>query len=142
MHHALQNGNTPLILAAESGSVAVVKELLRAGAVVDNVNNVTSTGCWYLCRLAAHCSCISLILQFGHPAVLRAARKGHLLVVQMLLEVGADFDEDFLNGAAQAESSLCVLLMTAACRDFVRACIRPHDQAYLDPFVETWCWCQ
>jgi ankyrin repeat protein len=45
MHHALQNGNTPLILAAESGSVAVVKELLRAGAVVDNVNNVTSTGC-------------------------------------------------------------------------------------------------
>ncbi|KPP71406.1 hypothetical protein Z043_109695 [Scleropages formosus] len=59
------NGQTPLMLAAEQGSLEIVQELIRRGANV----NLDDVDCW--------------------TALISASKEGHVEVVKELLENGA-----------------------------------------------------
>lgn len=74
--HAKENfGNTPLMLAAISGNLAIVNTLVERGAEVDAKDNVGST------------------------ALMKAIHKGHFEIAECLLKHGADSNQKKFNGA-------------------------------------------
>ncbi|KAF3835810.1 hypothetical protein F7725_028368 [Dissostichus mawsoni] len=68
------NGQTPLMLAAEQGSLEIVQELIRRGANV----NLDDVDCW--------------------SALISAAKEGHLEVVKELLENSAYIEHRDMGG--------------------------------------------
>uniref|UniRef100_A0A4W6FY31 Kinase D-interacting substrate 220b n=1 Tax=Lates calcarifer TaxID=8187 RepID=A0A4W6FY31_LATCA len=72
------NGQTPLMLAAEQGSLEIVQELIRRGANV-NLDDVS----W-------RCSCCHGNAVGGWTALMWAAYKGRVEVTTLLLEHGAN----------------------------------------------------
>ncbi|XP_059908466.1 kinase D-interacting substrate of 220 kDa B isoform X3 [Gadus macrocephalus] len=68
------NGQTPLMVAAEQGSLEIVQELIRRGANV----NLDDVDCW--------------------TALISAAREGHLEVVKELLENNANLEHRDMGG--------------------------------------------
>lgn len=96
---SLQNGQTPLMLAAEQGSLDIVQELIRRGANV-NLDDVVSTentptrflfvcvacGCLETGRCLVMCP---LCCQDCWSALISAAKEGHVEVVKELLENSA-----------------------------------------------------
>ena len=72
---ALPGGETPLMTASRVGSVEAVKALLSKGAVVDSKDE-----------------------RRGQTALMWAAAEGHAKVVEMLIEVGADFRSRLTSG--------------------------------------------
>ena len=72
---ALPGGETPLMTAARAGSVESVKALLSRGASVDSKDD-----------------------RHGQTALMWAAAEGHAKVVEMLIEVGADFHARLSSG--------------------------------------------
>ncbi|XP_054909252.1 kinase D-interacting substrate of 220 kDa B isoform X3 [Poeciliopsis prolifica] len=68
------NGQTPLMVAAELGSLEIVQELIRRGATID----LDDTDCW--------------------TALISAAKEGHLEVVRELLESGANLEHRDMGG--------------------------------------------
>ncbi|XP_023203981.1 kinase D-interacting substrate of 220 kDa isoform X1 [Xiphophorus maculatus] len=68
------NGQTPLMLAAEQGSLEIVQELIRRGANV----NLDDVDCW--------------------SALISAAKEGHLEVVKELLESSAYIEHRDMGG--------------------------------------------
>ncbi|XP_043999072.1 kinase D-interacting substrate of 220 kDa B isoform X3 [Gambusia affinis] len=68
------NGQTPLMVAAELGSLEIVQELIRRGATVD----MDDVDCW--------------------TALISAAKEGHLEVVRELLESGANLEHRDMGG--------------------------------------------
>ena len=81
-HHltALQNGNTPLHLAARNGLTKAVVELCNYGADVNAINAVRMR----------NASDITQTLQATLTALHVAAREGHIEVVRALCVAGAD----------------------------------------------------
>ena len=73
---------TPLLLAAETGDAAVIKELLRAGAKADTVFGTPPNHCFSAMNAAAY---------FGHADAIRA-----------LVAAGADVDVRAVNGGKRA----------------------------------------
>ncbi|XP_058468960.1 kinase D-interacting substrate of 220 kDa B isoform X4 [Solea solea] len=93
------NGQTPLMLAAEQGSVDIVQELIRRGANV----NLDDVDCWSALISAAkegHMDVVKELLENsayiehrdmgGWTALMWAAYKGRLEVAKLLLEHGAN----------------------------------------------------
>uniref|UniRef100_A0A7N6A8I6 KAP NTPase domain-containing protein n=1 Tax=Anabas testudineus TaxID=64144 RepID=A0A7N6A8I6_ANATE len=77
------NGQTPLMLAAEQGSLEIVQELVRRGANVnlDDVVGETNT---------SSCYCAVTVSQGGWTALTWACYKGRVEVAKLLLEQGAN----------------------------------------------------
>ncbi|XP_054604447.2 kinase D-interacting substrate of 220 kDa B isoform X3 [Nothobranchius furzeri] len=93
------NGQTPLMLAAEQGSLEIVQELIRRGANV----NLDDVDCWSALISAAkegHLEVVKELLENsayiehrdmgGWTALMWAAYKGRLEVLKLLLEHGAN----------------------------------------------------
>ncbi|XP_038126699.1 kinase D-interacting substrate of 220 kDa B isoform X2 [Cyprinodon tularosa] len=93
------NGQTPLMLAAEQGSLEIVQELIRRGANV----NLDDVDCWSALISAAkegHLEVVRELLENsayiehrdmgGWTALMWAAYKGRVEVTQLLLEHGAN----------------------------------------------------
>ncbi|CAJ1077810.1 kinase D-interacting substrate of 220 kDa B isoform X4 [Xyrichtys novacula] len=93
------NGQTPLMLAAEQGSLEIVQELIRRGANV----NLDDVDCWSALISAAkegHVDVVKELLENsayiehrdmgGWTALMWAAYKGRVDVVNLLLEHGAN----------------------------------------------------
>ncbi|KAG7218344.1 hypothetical protein INR49_020459 [Caranx melampygus] len=70
------NGQTPLMLAAEQGSLEIVQELIRRGANV----NLDDVDCW--------------------SALISAAKEGHVEVVKELLENSAYIEHRDMVGTS------------------------------------------
>lgn len=94
-----ENGQTPLMLAAEQGNLEMVQELLSKGANcnLDDIDNWTSLIC---AAKEGHVEVIRELLEWNvnlehrdmgsWTALMWAAYKGHTEIVQMLLEKGAN----------------------------------------------------
>ncbi|KAM9339295.1 kinase D-interacting substrate of 220 kDa B [Symphorus nematophorus] len=93
------NGQTPLMLAAEQGSLEIVQELIRRGANV----NLDDVDCWSALISAAkegHVEVVKELLENsayiehrdmgGWTALMWAAYKGRVEVTELLLEHGAN----------------------------------------------------
>ncbi|XP_037605824.1 LOW QUALITY PROTEIN: kinase D-interacting substrate of 220 kDa B [Sebastes umbrosus] len=93
------NGQTPLMLAAEQGSLEIVQELIRRGANV----NLDDVDCWSALISAAkegHVEVVKELLENsayiehrdmgGWTALMWAAYKGRVEVTELLLETGAN----------------------------------------------------
>ncbi|KAM8737601.1 kinase D-interacting substrate of 220 kDa B isoform 4-T5 [Acanthopagrus schlegelii] len=93
------NGQTPLMVAAEQGSLEIVQELIRRGANV----NLDDVDCWTALISAAKEGHIDVVRELlenkanlehrdmgGWTAVMWAAYKGRTDVAQLLLEKGAN----------------------------------------------------
>ncbi|PWA14356.1 hypothetical protein CCH79_00018504 [Gambusia affinis] len=93
------NGQTPLMLAAEQGSLEIVQELIRRGANV----NLDDVDCWSALISAAkegHLEVVKELLESsayvehrdmgGWTALMWGAYKGRVEVTQLLLEHGAN----------------------------------------------------
>uniref|UniRef100_A0A3B3UAG7 Kinase D-interacting substrate 220b n=1 Tax=Poecilia latipinna TaxID=48699 RepID=A0A3B3UAG7_9TELE len=93
------NGQTPLMLAAEQGSLEIVQELIRRGANV----NLDDVDCWSALISAAkegHLEVVKELLESsayiehrdmgGWTALMWAAYKGRVEVTRLLLEQGAN----------------------------------------------------
>ncbi len=113
------DGYTPLLMAATSGNIEMVEFLLSIGANVGAVNSVDISeiifqwqfgtngfSLFFFCELRyelfplgswccslfsnAYALCLQICLQNGYTALMMAAKHGHLEVVEMLLNAGAD----------------------------------------------------
>ncbi|XP_069462112.1 kinase D-interacting substrate of 220 kDa isoform X2 [Ambystoma mexicanum] len=94
-----ENGQTPLMLAAEQGNLEMVQELLGKGANcnLDDIDNWTSLIC---ASKEGHVDVIRELLEWnvnlehrdmgGWTALMWASYKGHTDIVQMLLDKGAN----------------------------------------------------
>ncbi|XP_077409708.1 kinase D-interacting substrate of 220 kDa B isoform X2 [Vanacampus margaritifer] len=93
------NGQTPLMLAAEQGSLEIVQELIRRGANV----NLDDVDCWSALISAAKEGHVEVVKELldnsayiehrdvgGWTALMWAAYKGRVEVTQVLLEHGAN----------------------------------------------------
>ncbi|XP_034017620.1 kinase D-interacting substrate of 220 kDa B isoform X2 [Thalassophryne amazonica] len=93
------NGQTPLMLAAEQGSLEIVQELIRRGANV----NLDDVDCWSALISAAKEGHVEVVTEFlensayiehrdmgGWTALMWAAYKGRVEVTKVLLEHGAN----------------------------------------------------
>ncbi|XP_059212056.1 LOW QUALITY PROTEIN: kinase D-interacting substrate of 220 kDa B [Centropristis striata] len=93
------NGQTPLMLAAEQGSLEIIQELIRRGANV----NLDDVDCWSALICAAkegHVEVVKELLENsayiehrdmgGWTALMWAAYKGRVEVTELLLENGAN----------------------------------------------------
>uniref|UniRef100_A0A8C9R238 Kinase D-interacting substrate 220b n=1 Tax=Scleropages formosus TaxID=113540 RepID=A0A8C9R238_SCLFO len=93
------NGQTPLMLAAEQGSLEIVQELIRRGANV----NLDDVDCWTALISASKEGHVEVVKEFlengayiehremgGWTALMWAAYKGRVEVTKVLLENGAN----------------------------------------------------
>jgi RNA polymerase sigma factor (sigma-70 family) len=116
----LAHAQTPLILAAARGDLAMVERLLRRGAEVDG-----------------RCACDS-----GETALWRASRQGHREVVARLLDAGAD-PTVRVNGLApldlalwRRDASLVALLGGEGVPPPWTAAARVHDDGRVDTGIK------
>lgn len=94
-----ENGNTPLLIAAQRGYAQMVKKLLEQGADVDARNDYGTTALMFASDYG-HAEIVRILLDHGatvnlkdvrgHTALMFAANKGYEEIVEMLLEAGAD----------------------------------------------------
>ena len=86
-----QGGSTPLILAAWYGQLPVVEYLLERRANMEAKNSVS--GVIISCEIT-HMSQMNILWMYqnGRTALTTASNKGHLRVVEHLVERGADME--------------------------------------------------
>jgi len=88
-----ENGNTPLLIAAQRGDAQMVKRLLEQGADVDARNDYGTTALMFASDYG-HAEIIRLLLDHGasvdlkdargHTALMFAANKGYEEIVKIL----------------------------------------------------------
>ena len=94
-------GQTPLMVAAEYGESAVVKLLLAHGGDITACDKKRKT-CLHLCASYGHETCLAILLDsgadgvidakdmFGNTALHYSAKYGHIETTRLLLETAAD----------------------------------------------------
>lgn len=112
-----RTGATPLIMAAEAGSMDMLQLLLDAGAKVDlrTLERLGSTTALHTACLHNHPDAVKLLLERGAPVndtvaistpLMTAATHRHLVVMQQLLDAGADPRIRRRDGGADALTML------------------------------------
>lgn len=110
------NGVTPAYLAAQSGSVAVLKILASKGANLNSIVHADGTTPLYVASnrgwvdtVQFLCTCgveINAKALNGYTAVLIAAKKGHTAVVRTLAEHGADLEIAAQDGSTPLHAAV------------------------------------
>jgi rhodanese-related sulfurtransferase len=120
LHARIDNGMSPLMLAALKGERALVEELLALGADPNHVNDDDHHALWFACvhgdpglvaRFIAHGARVDNQNVNGATCAIYAASTGKLDVLKRLVEAGADLDKETTGGytALDSASTLPVL---------------------------------
>ncbi|MBD3811271.1 MAG: hypothetical protein IE917_03490 [Betaproteobacteria bacterium] len=118
LHARIDNGMSPLMLAALKGERALVEELLALGADPNHVNDDDHHALWFACVHGATCA-------------IYTASTGKLDVLKRLVEAGADLSRETTGGytALDSASTLPVLKYLRGGNDINRPTIRVLDEA-------------
>jgi hypothetical protein len=107
LHARIDNGMSPLMLAALKGERALVEELLALGADPNHVNDDDHHALWFACvhgdpelvsLLIAHGAHVDNQNVNGATALIYAASAGKTGIVRLLLDAGADTTLETLDG--------------------------------------------
>jgi len=120
LHARIDNGMSPLMLAALQGERALVEELLALGADPNHVNDDDHHALWFACvhgdpelvaLLIAHGAHVDNQNVNGATCAIYTASTGKLDVLKCLVEAGADLDKETSGGytALDSASTLPVL---------------------------------
>jgi rhodanese-related sulfurtransferase len=120
LHARIDNGMSPLMLAALKGERARVEELLVLGADPNHVNDDDHHALWFACvhgdpelvsLLIAHGAHVDNQNVNGATCAIYTASPGKLDVLKRLVEAGADLDKETSGGytALDSASTLPVL---------------------------------
>lgn len=120
IHGRIDNGMSPLMLAALQGESALVDALLQAGADPNHVNDDDHHALWFACvhgspdlvgKLIAHGADVDNQNVNGATCAIYAASTGKLEVLKLLVEAGADLKKETTGGydALESASTLPVL---------------------------------
>lgn len=101
------------------GFVAVIKELINAGAEVDTAREVQ-----YVNTYQQHFSCIFLFIQDGATPLFKAAHKGHETVVEILLDSKPNLG--LLKNGESALHAACLFGHLSVAQTLVMAGANPH----------------
>jgi rhodanese-related sulfurtransferase len=119
-HARIDNGMSPLMLAALKGERALVEELLALGADPNHVNDDDHHALWFACvhgdpelvaLLIAHSANVDNQNVNGATCAIYTASTGKLDVLKRLVEAGAKLDKETTGGytALDSASTLPVL---------------------------------
>ncbi|MBW8328193.1 MAG: ankyrin repeat domain-containing protein [Thiobacillus sp.] len=120
LHTRIDNGMSPLMLAALKGERALVEELLALGADPNHVNDDDHHALWFAC-VHGDPQLVSLLIDRGAnvdnqnvngaTCAIYTASTGKLDVLKRLVEAGADLDKETSGGytALDSASTLPVL---------------------------------
>jgi len=120
LHARIDNGMSPLMLAALKGERSLVEELLALGADPNHVNDDDHHALWFACvhgdpelvaLLIAHGAHVDNQNVNGATCAIYTASTGKLDVLKRLVEAGADLDKETSGGytALDSASTLPVL---------------------------------
>ncbi|WP_257166171.1 ankyrin repeat domain-containing protein [Bradyrhizobium sp. SRS-191] len=125
---SIANRTTPLMKAAHLGNVAVIRELLAAGAGIAARNADGNNALWLAC-VGRHLEAIDALVEAGididnrndngATALMYASSSGKAEVVAHLLAKGADISAETLDGFSaldMAASLECLTLLRQAAR--------------------------
>jgi ankyrin repeat protein len=95
-------GSTPLTMAAQNSHVEVFKFLIEKGVVVDqaNVNGTALTTALTTASLTGHFADINHLCARGMSPLYAAAREGHIKVVKLLVNKGANIHQATNQGTS------------------------------------------
>jgi ankyrin repeat protein len=109
---ALPGGETPLMTASRTGSLASVRALLSSGARVDAKDERRGQTALMWAAAEGHADVVQALIDAGADAgtrlpsgftpLLFAVREGHLAVVRVLLTAGVDVNETVPGGRRQS----------------------------------------
>jgi rhodanese-related sulfurtransferase len=114
LHARIDNGMSPLMLAALQGERALVEELLALGADPNHVNDDDHHALWFACvhgdpelvsLLVAHGADVDNQNVNGATCAIYAASTGKLEVLRRLVEAGAKLDTETSGGYTALESA-------------------------------------
>ncbi|MEW5771479.1 MAG: ankyrin repeat domain-containing protein [Pseudomonadota bacterium] len=114
IHARLDNGMSPLMLAALQGEHALVEELLDLGADPNHVNDDDHHALWFACvhgdpdlvsRLIAQGADVDNQNVNGATCAIYAASTGKLEVLRRLVEAGADLGRETSGGYTALDSA-------------------------------------
>lgn len=114
LHARIDNGMSPLMLAALKGERSRVEELLALGADPNHVNDDEHHALWFACvhgdpglvsLLIAHGANVDNQNVNGATCAIYAASTGKLDVLRCLVEAGADLDKETSGGYTALESA-------------------------------------
>ncbi|CCE01173.1 ankyrin repeat domain-containing protein [Bradyrhizobium sp. STM 3809] len=136
---AIANRTTPLMRAAHLGNVAVIRELLAAGAGIAARNADGNNALWLAC-VGRHLDAIDALVEAGidvdnrndngATSLMYASSSGKAEVVAHLLAKGADIKSETLDGFSaldMAASLECLTLLRQAAKAAARSApeVRP-----------------
>jgi rhodanese-related sulfurtransferase len=114
LHARIDNGMSPLMLAALQGERALVEELLQLGANPNHVNDDDHHALWFAC-VHGDPELVSLLIARGAnvdnqnvngaTCAIYAASTGKLDVLKRLVEAGANLDRETSGGYTALESA-------------------------------------
>jgi hypothetical protein len=107
----VQNGNTPLFLAARENRVEVIKYLLEVGAPINQPSGNTKFTPLIAAANEGHTEAVLLLLTHpdcdvnacksnGYTALMSASSFRYLKIVRMLLAKGADVNKSSVTGCS------------------------------------------
>jgi rhodanese-related sulfurtransferase len=114
LHARIDNGMSPLMLAALKGERALVEELLAVGADPNHVNDDDHHALWFACvhgdpklvsLLIAHGANVDNQNVNGATCAIYAASTGKLDVLKRLVDAGANLDRETSGGYTALESA-------------------------------------
>jgi rhodanese-related sulfurtransferase len=114
LHARIDNGMSPLMLAALKGERALVEELLAVGADPNHVNDDDHHALWFACvhgdpelvsLLIAHGANVDNQNVNGATCAIYAASTGKLDVLKRLVDAGANLDRETSGGYSALESA-------------------------------------